>query len=75
MAIATNRSSRQMEELAPGRLAAWRVRGGSDQLRLEIDLGHDWGVTLTIDRAGHAIASLSEYCMESLAAEARQAPS
>jgi hypothetical protein len=64
-----------MDESKPGRLTVWRIRTNrEDELRLEIDLGHDWGVTLTIDRAGHAIASLSEYCTESLAAEARQVP-
>jgi hypothetical protein len=64
-----------MDESEPGRLAVWRVRNSREnQLRLEIDLGHDWGFTLTIDRAGHAIANLSECCVECLTAEARQVP-
>ena len=58
-----------MDEAEPGRLAIWRLRDNGEQFRLQIDLGYDWGVTLMIDRAGHAVATLSEHCTECLAAE------
>ena len=51
-----------MDHSEPGRLAIWRLRNSrddADELKLEIDLGYDWGLSVKIGSDGHTVATLS----------------
>jgi hypothetical protein len=62
-----------MEKPAPGRLAVWRVHGGSDELILHIDLDCDRAVLLRISQDGRVTTTLSKRFTEWLTDEARRA--